>query len=236
MTEAILASRLRDIEEEMRTERDVRYRQEKEFTSLRIDFDELEQQLEEITNARDREIEINKRLRQENHDLRQRLELQATESDENQNGLRRRFQDTVSDLTSQVEALSKGKARHEKESKTFIVEIEELKLEVESVAKAKSQAVSMSKELEGKLIEMGGKVDDAIRQLTEVNAVKLRLVEENLAYSRRIETIEFELTSLQTVYRRTQSDLEEARLHLESEMATNRTCTKFTLLSFDFEE
>ncbi|CAF4988997.1 unnamed protein product, partial [Rotaria sp. Silwood1] len=70
MTEAILASRLRDIEEEMRTERDVRYRQEKEFTSLRIDFDELEQQLEEITNARDREIEINKRIRQETHDLR----------------------------------------------------------------------------------------------------------------------------------------------------------------------
>ncbi len=50
-------------------------------------------------------------LRQEIHDLRQKLELQSTESDENQNTLRRRFQDTVSDLTSQVEALSKGKAR-----------------------------------------------------------------------------------------------------------------------------
>jgi hypothetical protein len=45
------------------------------------------------------------------HDLRQKLELQSTENDENQNTLRRRFQDTVSDLTSQVEALSKGKAR-----------------------------------------------------------------------------------------------------------------------------
>jgi hypothetical protein len=45
----------------MKTERDVRYRQEKEYTSLRIDFDELEQQLEEISNARDRELENNKR-------------------------------------------------------------------------------------------------------------------------------------------------------------------------------
>ncbi len=45
----------------MKTERDVRYRQEKEYTSLRIDFDELEQQLEEISNARDREVENNKR-------------------------------------------------------------------------------------------------------------------------------------------------------------------------------
>ena len=50
-------------------------------------------------------------MRQENHDLRQKLELQATEYEENHNTLRRRFQDTVSDLTSQVEALSKGKAR-----------------------------------------------------------------------------------------------------------------------------
>ncbi len=50
-------------------------------------------------------------LKQENHDLRQKLELQSNENDENQTTFRRRFQDTVSDLTSQVEALSKGKAR-----------------------------------------------------------------------------------------------------------------------------
>ncbi len=50
-------------------------------------------------------------LKQEIHDLRQKLELQSTENDENQNAFRRRFQDTVSDLTGQVEALSKGKAR-----------------------------------------------------------------------------------------------------------------------------
>jgi chromosome segregation ATPase len=110
-------------------------------------------------------------------------------------------------------------SRHDKESKTFIVEIEELKNEVESLAKAKSQAVSMNKELEGRVIEMSSKIDDAIRQLTEANTAKGRLAEENLSYARRLETLEFELTSLQTIHRRTQGDLEEARLHLESEMA-----------------
>ena len=72
MTEVILANRLRDLEEELKCERDVRYRQEKELTNLRIDFDEIEQQLDEITNARDREIDTNKRLRQEIHELRQK--------------------------------------------------------------------------------------------------------------------------------------------------------------------
>jgi len=110
-------------------------------------------------------------------------------------------------------------SRHDKESKTFIIEIEELKNEVESLAKAKSQAVSMNKELEGRVIEMSSKIDDAIRQLTEANTAKGRLAEENLSYARRLETLEFELTSLQTIHRRTQGDLEEARLHLESEMA-----------------
>jgi hypothetical protein len=66
---------------------------------------------------------------------------------------------------------------------------------------------------------MNGKVDDAIRQLSDANSTKARLVEENLIFSRRIETLEFELTSLQSIYKRTQGDLEEARLHLESEMA-----------------
>ena len=56
-----MQSRLRDIEEEVRGERDVRQRQEKEYTTLRIDFDELEQQLEEVSLGRDRESEMNKR-------------------------------------------------------------------------------------------------------------------------------------------------------------------------------
>jgi chromosome segregation ATPase len=103
------------------------------------------------------------------------------------------------------------------------MEIEELKMEVESLAKGKSQAVSMCKDLEGKLIETSGKVDDAIRQLTDANTAKQRLAEENLAYSRRVETLEFELTSVQTQYRRAQGDLEEARLQLESEMAVRRS-------------
>jgi len=223
MTEAILAGRLRDVEEELKLERDVRFRQEKELTNLRIDFDEIEQQLDEMTNARDREVDANKRLKQEIHDLRQKIEIQSTESDENQNTLRRRYQDAISELTSQVEALGKGRSKHEKENKTFLVEIEELKTEVESLARSKSQAVSMSKELESKLFEMNGKVDDAIRQLTDANSAKVRLVEENLTFSRRVESLEFELSSIQSLYKRAQGDLEEARLHLESEMATNRT-------------
>lgn len=50
-------------------------------------------------------------LKQENHDLRQKLELQTTENDETQNSLRRRYQDTITELTSQVEAFSKGRTR-----------------------------------------------------------------------------------------------------------------------------
>lgn len=53
--------RLRDVEEELKLERDVRFRQEKELTNLRIDFDEIEQQLDEMSNARDREVDANKR-------------------------------------------------------------------------------------------------------------------------------------------------------------------------------
>ena len=110
----------------------------------------------------------------------------------------------------------------EKENKNFLVEIEELKNEIESLARGKSQAVSISKELEGKLIEMNGKVDDAIRQLTDANSAKSHLMDENLNMSRRLETVEYEFSSIQTAYKRSQGDLEEARLHLESEMAVRR--------------
>lgn len=109
--------------------------------------------------------------------------------------------------------------RHEKENKTFIIEIEDLKSEVDNLARSKTQAVSMTRELESKLIEMTNKVDDAVRQLTEANHAKTRLVEENLTFSRRIETLEFELSSIQSLYKRVVGDYEEARIQLESEMA-----------------
>ena len=191
-------------------------------------------------------------LKQEIHDLRQKIDLQSTENDENQNSVRRRFQDSLTELTSQVEALSKGKSRfkyqsspfnlilfflfrYEKESKTFLIEIEDLKNEIESLAKGKSQAVSLNKELEGRLMEMNGKVDDAIRQLSDATSAKARLAEENLTFGRRIETLEFELTSVNTAYKRAHGDLEEARLHLESEMAVRRIKKKrFFLFHFFF--
>lgn len=66
---------------------------------------------------------------------------------------------------------------------------------------------------------MNGKVDDAIRQLSEATSTKARLLEENLSLTRRVESLEFEYTSIQSAYKRVQGDYEEARLHLESEMA-----------------
>ena len=49
------------MKERMISERDIRFRQEKELSALKIDFDELEQQLDEATTARDREFDANKR-------------------------------------------------------------------------------------------------------------------------------------------------------------------------------
>ena len=66
---------------------------------------------------------------------------------------------------------------------------------------------------------MNGKVDDAIRQLSEATSTKARLLEENLSLTRRVESLEFEYSSIQSTYKRVQGDYEEARLHLESEMA-----------------
>jgi hypothetical protein len=81
---------------------------------------------------------------------------------------------------------------------------------------------------------MNGKVDDAIRQLSDANSTKTRLTEENLILHRRVETLEFEFASLQTTYKRTQGDFDEARLHLESEMAVRKNvfCSIILLLNF----
>ena len=122
--------------------------------------------------------------------------------------------------STRTASLGTGRVRrYEKENKGYLAEMEDLKNEIESLSKSRSQAVSMSKEFESKLVEMNGKVDDAIRQLSDANGAKARLMEENLTYSRQLEGAQFELASLQTTYRRTQSDLDDARLHLESEMA-----------------
>lgn len=105
---------------------------------------------------------------------------------------------------------------------------------MESLSRSKNQAVAMNKDFESRLIEMSSKIDDAIRQLTEANTAKSRLAEENLVFSRRIETLEFELVSIQTAYKRAQADLEDARVQLESEMAVRvkKKSKRTHLLSF----
>ena len=112
-----------------------------------------------------------------------------------------------------------GRRRYEQENKTFLVQIEDFKIEIETLTKAKSQALSTNKELEARATEMRVQIDDAIRQAADANAAKSRSNEENLACRHRLETTEFELASVEMNLKRTQADLEEVRLQLESEMA-----------------
>ena len=132
--------------------------------------------------AKKRESEVNK--------LRKDLELAILAHESAEQSLRKRHNETVNDLTDQLEYVSKQKNRAEKEKQSLIIEIDSLQVQVDSLAKAKSSADSKIDSLDASNRSLKGQVDDLTRQLNESNASRNRLTQENFDLQHQVQELD----------------------------------------------
>lgn len=79
------------------------------------------------------------------------------------------------------------------------------------------------KDLENKQIESTQRIDDLLKQLCDVNDLKNRLSKEHSDLYRKNSTIEFELQQLTLNSKRTNQELDDARMQLENEILVRNT-------------
>jgi myosin protein heavy chain len=179
--------------------------------------------LHEEKSSKEREIEAGKRLRQELADLKHKLDSQHNINEENSAIFKRKHNESIAELSAHMESLSKSKLKFEKENKSVSHQLEEMRCENENLSRAKAHALCTTRDLEAKQADSTKRIDDLLKQLTEMNELKTKLTKEQTEFYRRNSIVEFELQQLSISYKRSSQELDDARMQLENETLMRNT-------------
>ena len=104
-------SRIEELEEELEAERQARAKAEKQRADLSREIEELSERLEEAGGATSSQIELNKRREAEMAKLRRDLEEANIQHEQAMSNLRKKHNDSVAELSEQLDQLNKTKAK-----------------------------------------------------------------------------------------------------------------------------
>ncbi len=130
-------ARIEELEEEVEAERAVRAKIEKQRSDLSREIEEISERLEEAGGATAAQIEINKKREGEFLKLRRDLEESTLQHEATAAALRKKQADSMAELGEQVDNLQRIKQKLEKEKSELKMEIDDLAINMETVAKAK---------------------------------------------------------------------------------------------------
>ncbi|XP_075588361.1 myosin heavy chain isoform X7 [Dermatophagoides farinae] len=212
-----LQSRIEELEEELESERQARAKAEKQRADLAREIEELSERLEEAGGATSSQIELNKRREAEMAKLRRDLEEANLNHEQAMSALRKKHNDSVAELSEQVDQLTKAKQRLEKDRGTLQAELVDLQGIVDHATKNQANIEKQNKQLEMQLGEVTGKLDEANRNLSDFDASKKKLAAENGELQRQLEDAESQVNQLTKLKSSLQSQLEEAKRTADEE-------------------
>ncbi|KAI3359480.1 hypothetical protein L3Q82_013884 [Scortum barcoo] len=191
-----LHARIEELEEEVEAERAVRAKIEKQRSDLTREIEEISERLEEAGGATSAQIEMNKKREAEFIKLRRDLEESTLHHEATTAALRKKQADSMAELGEQIDNLQRIKQKLEKEKSEMKMEIDDLSINMETVAKAKVNMEKMCRSLEDQLMELKAKHDENTRQITDLTNQRARFQTENAELSRQTEEKESLISQL----------------------------------------
>ncbi|XDV20713.1 hypothetical protein PO909_025989 [Leuciscus waleckii] len=213
-----LQARIEELEEEIEAERAARAKVEKQRADLSRELEEISERLEEAGGATAAQIEMNKKREAEFQKLRRDLEESTLQHEATAAALRKKQADSVAELGEQIDNLQRVKQKLEKEKSEFKMEIDDLSSNMEAVAKGKANLEKMCRTLEDQLSEIKSKNDENIRQLNDLSAQRARLQTENGEFGRQLEEKEALVSQLTRGKQAFTQQIEELKRHIEEEV------------------
>lgn len=214
---ARLEDKIRQIQDDLEAERELRQRIEREKADLSVQVISLSERLEEAEGGAESQFEVNRKRDVELSKLRKLLEDVHLESEETAHLLKKKHQEIVVDFNEQIEALSKAKNRAEKEKAKFQAEIYELLAQVETSNKEKIIHIKQIERLEVSVSELNIKIEELNRTILDITSIKQRISQENLDLVKEVQDLKINIESIS--YSRSQviTQLEDARRRLEED-------------------
>ncbi|XP_029954465.1 myosin heavy chain, fast skeletal muscle-like [Salarias fasciatus] len=212
-----LQARTEELEEEIEVERVARAKVEKQRSDLTRELEEISERLEEAGGATAAQVEMNKKREAEFQKLRRDLEESTLHHEAVTAALRKKHADSVAELGEQIDNLQRVKQKLEKEKSECKMEIDDLSSNVEVTFKAKTNYEKLCHSLEDQLSELKTKHDEDAHLITELNAQRARLQNENGEFSRLLEEKEAILSQMSRAKLAFTQQIEELKRQVEEE-------------------
>merc|ERR1712158_32827 len=146
-------SRVEELEEELEAER--------QRSDLAKELESLGERLNEAGGATHAQVELNKKREAEVGKLRKDLEEANIQHETTLISLKKKHQDAVSEMSEQIDQLSKMKAKIEKDKTQLMHEVQDVRAATDEIGRSKASAEKSTKNLVGTLNEVNKKVEEA---------------------------------------------------------------------------
>merc|ERR1711887_353841 len=185
-----LQGRVEAAEEELEAERQARAKAERQRSDLAREIEQLGDRYDEASGATVAQVELNKKREAEIVKLRKDVEEANIASESVLSNLKRKQGDAVLEMTEQIDALQKMKAKIDKDKAVIMAEIADARAATEEVVRAQASQDKSNKALLEQLNATNKKVDAANLTLGDYAMSKNKIANENAELFRIVGDLE----------------------------------------------
>merc|ERR1712180_479542 len=171
--------RIEEMEEELEAERQARAKAERQRSDLAREMESLGERLNVACGATAAQVELNKKRESEVSKLRKDLEECHIQHDATLVSLKKKQDDSVSEMSEQMDQLNKMKAKVAKDCAQIMAEIGDVRAATDEVARSKASAEKNYSALVSNLNNQSKKIDELNLNLGDYEVAKRRLTGEN---------------------------------------------------------
>ena len=171
--------RVEELEEELEAERQARAKAERQRSDLAGQLESMNERISDASGATSAQIELNKKRENEVGKLRKDIEEARISNESVLLNLKKKHQDAISEMSEQIDQLTKMKSKIEKDKTKIHSEITDARAATEEIGRAKVSSEKSNKNLITTLNDLGKKVEEANMTLGDFESQKRRLAAEN---------------------------------------------------------
>merc|ERR1711983_668644 len=171
--------RVEELEEELEAERQARAKAERQRSDLAGQLESMNERISDASGATSAQIELNKKRENEVGKLRKDIEEARISNESVLLNLKKKHQDAISEMSEQIDQLTKMKSKIEKDKTKIHNEITDARAATEEIGRAKVSSEKSNKNLLTTLNDLGKKVEEANITLGDFESQKRRLAAEN---------------------------------------------------------
>merc|ERR1711892_76982 len=191
-----LQGRVEATEEELEAERQARAQAERQRSDLSREIDQLGGRLDEAGGATVAQVELNKKRESEIVKLRKDVEEANISSESVLSNMKRKQGDAVLEMTEQIDALQKMKAKIDKDKTIIMAEISDARAATDEVVRAQASQDKSNKALLEQLNATNKKVDASNLTLGDFGMSKNKIANENAELFRIVGDLDNDLNML----------------------------------------